>query len=354
MRLLQNTTVLLTIGILVTVGCGTMPLPPGQTATIEDVLASIYGDGSAGDRMITGDEVLNDTNLQFNNFTVAAGVTVTIQSGAKIQCRGTFTNNGAIVVANGAEGGFAGQTGPGGSFSTAGVSPQAGVAGRAAQAGESATGDNVDNAVVGGAGGFGISEFESRQILAAALASGGGGAAAGFDDLSDGGTQNAGSAGGGGLVVVAMGGINNAATGAIMADGASGQGGGGGGGVVILASMTSVENAGMISARGGDGQDGDSNEAPSGGGGGGIVHLLAPNLNNAGQVDVAGGSGGSNAAQLTSTDERFAGAGGGASGGSGGFGGDVPAGAAPVTPTVAGHGGAGFSLQTQVDPTALF
>ena len=70
--------------------------------------AQVYGDGSAGSRTISQDLRLGDqgdTNLQCVDFTIEAGVTLTVQSGTVIRCTGTFINLGRIVVQTGTEGG---------------------------------------------------------------------------------------------------------------------------------------------------------------------------------------------------------------------------------------------------------
>ncbi|OWY72342.1 hypothetical protein B7486_05320 [cyanobacterium TDX16] len=326
--------------------------PPGPMGT--DGQLRIYGNGSAGARVVSGNENWNDAsqapiNLQFTDLTISAGATLMLPSGMTIRCTGTFTNNGNIVVRTGADGGFAGQDGPGNDDLANGpVDPVAGIGTIAAQAGDA--GDNAA-ARFGGRGGFGISEFEARQVTTVATAAGGGGAAAGTD-ASGGVTDNKGSAGGGGVRILVMGAITNSADATVSADGAEGEGGGGAGGVIIMASMTSITNAGAISANGGDGEAGDSNEGPSGGGGGGVVHFLAPTITNSGTATVAGGAAGAVGPGVSAVD-RFGGGGGGASGGSGGNGGIVPAGANP-TPLAATGGASGFVLQSQLDPTSLF
>lgn len=316
----------------------------------------VYGDGSAGDRIVSGNEDWNSgpdqpKNLQFQSLTIEAGAVLTVPSGMTIRVLGAFVNDGTIVVLPGAEGGFAGADAPGGidnDLSTLTIAePVSGIATASAQAGSGING----GAGVGGRGGIGLSEFESRQLISVTTLAGGGGASGGWDAS---GTTffNQGSRGGGALRVIAMGEIVISDNGEIFADGQSGVGGGGGGGLVVLASMTGVENSGSIMARGGDGESSDSDEAPSGGGGGGIVHMLAPSVSSTGIVDVDGGLGGSNASMVTTT-VRFGGGGGGASGGSGGNGGTTQAAPGGDVPTEAGDGGAGFSLVTELDPTAL-
>ncbi|MCB9856764.1 MAG: hypothetical protein H6818_13875 [Phycisphaerales bacterium] len=314
----------------------------------------VYGDGSAGDRVVSSDEDWNSgpnqpLNLQFSNLTIDAGVTLTLPSGMTIRVTGDFANHGTIIVLPAADGGFAGLDGPGSSddLSSVNVDPVAGIATLSAQAGEFGGNSDVQLA---GRGGVGLSEFEARQLVAITTIAGGGGAVGGTDQEA-GVTSNSGSKGGGALRILAMGTITNEAGGEIIANGDEGEGGGGGGGLVILASQTIVDNSGTIRANGGDGENGDSNEGPSGGGGGGIVQLLAPTVAGSGLIDVVGGSGGTPGSGVSATT-RFAGGGGGASGGDGGNGGMVPAGA-NVMPNAAGDGEIGFSLITEVDPTAL-
>ena len=326
--------------------------PAGPMGT--DGQLRIYGNGSAGARVVSSNEDWNSpaqapVNLQFTDLTINAGATLTLPSGMTIRCTGTFTNNGTVVVRNGADGGFAGQDGPGNDDLANGpVAPVPGVGTIAAQAGD--TGDS-SAARLGGRGGFGISEFEARQVIVISTTAGGGGAAAGTDS-SGSTTDNKGSDGGGGVRILAMGAITNAAGATMTADGGEGEGGGGGGGVIIMASMTSVTNAGTMSADGGNGEAGDTNEGPSGGGGGGIIHFLAPMISNSGTATVAGGTAGAVGPGVAAVT-RFGGGGGGASGGSGGNGGIVPAGATP-TPLSATNGGTGFVLESQLDPTSLF
>ncbi len=309
----------------------------------------VYGNGSAGDRTIVGDVNWNDAgspiNLQYQNFTIAEGATLQVNSSTVIRCTGKFINNGTLIVRLGGEGGR------GASPDTAGatVTPQAGISTSSAQAGQLGT---QGEQVLAGFGAVGLSEFEARKVLTAALVAGGGGAIGGVDAGIE-----LGSDGGGSLLVLAKDGIEN--NGAIQADGQSGNaegagGGGGGGGVVILASMTSVINSGtgMITARGGDGEDGDTDEAPSGGGGGGIIHLLAPEIVNDGGTDVSAGSVGDNWVQVTAMAPR-AGGGGGAAAGRGGSGVMLMSDGMPSA-TGMTEATDGFVFESDFDPTSLF
>jgi hypothetical protein len=298
-----------------------------------------FGDGSAQARSFEADATLADANLQYTDFTVKSGVTLTIPSGAIIRCTGTFVNDGTIVVQSFAPGGFG--SGPDdGNTLTAFAAPGAGISARSPGQGE--FGDNTDFRS-GGIGGVGVSEFVARWILHPGPSGGGGGAA----------TEDSGSAGGGTLVVIASEAVIN--NGRISADGVNALNagsGGGGGGIIVLASETQVINAGELTADGGNGENADANEAPSGGGGGGIIHLIAPSLTtSAGSMSVLGGQAGNGAGQATTITPRRAGAGGGAGGGNGGAGGEIET---NNVVTAAENGAVGHALATKVDPSLLF
>lgn len=324
----------------------------------------IYGDGSAGAKIVSSDENWNtpanrQVNLNFTDLTINEGVTLIVPSGMIIRCKGKFTNLGTLFVRPAAEGGFSGRTGPGGpNLATTQAPPAIGIATGAAQ-----SGDIGDSTVArrAGRGGDGLSEFEARLILNPGTRAGGGGAAGGMDTDADGVSLNSGADGGGSVVIIAMGEILNA--GEIQADGESGNkttgndlGGGGGGGVVLLASVESVTNTGTISARGGDGEDADSNNGPSGGGGGGIIHIISPTIDNEAGADgllVRGGAAGDDSSQITADSMRYAGGGGGASAGAGGAGGSIPDGAGPIFPDSADSGAKGFAFMTEQDPQTV-
>ncbi|NUQ50546.1 MAG: hypothetical protein HUU27_11615, partial [Phycisphaerae bacterium] len=99
---------------------------------------AVYGDGSAGSVVILFDQRLGDDgnfNTQFVDFTVAQGVTLTVQSGTVIRCTGRFQNWGRIVVQHGADG--AGRSGiDSSSLAIATQEAAAGIATRAAGSGE--------------------------------------------------------------------------------------------------------------------------------------------------------------------------------------------------------------------------
>src|SRR5262245_37476721 len=86
---------------------GTPGTPGTPGAAGADGQLRIYGNGSAGARAIATDEDWTLTPVddpQFTDFTVNAGVTLTVPSGTVIRGTGTFTNNGKIVVARFAAG----------------------------------------------------------------------------------------------------------------------------------------------------------------------------------------------------------------------------------------------------------
>lgn len=307
--------------------------PPGEDGSLR-----IFGDGSAGDVVITDDQDLEElaelaVNLQFNNLTIAPGVRLTIPSGMTVRVLGKFVNKGFIEVLPAAEGGFLSF---GGGFGDV-VAPVTGVSKSAAQAGELIAPIQASEAQ-GGRGGIGLSDLEARQILTAQFFGGAGGGAGGLfvegefnadffdEDFEPFRATSFGSRGGGFVRILAQGGIVNEARAHIIANGESDIGGGGGGGVIILASTSSVENHGLITANGGNGQGEGENSAPSGGGGGGIVHILAPTHVDTGEILVDGGKGGEAGEGLVAfKNPNASGAGGGASGGNGGEGSLLPA-----------------------------
>ncbi|MBW7907119.1 MAG: hypothetical protein LC135_15300 [Phycisphaerae bacterium] len=306
---------------------------------------AVYGDGSAGSVVILFDQRLGDDgnfNTQFVDFTVAQGVTLTVQSGTVIRCTGRFQNWGRIVVQHGADG--AGRSGiDSSSLAIATQEAAAGIATRAAGSGEVGS-PSAERS--GGGGGQGLSQFESAGQLIVAVKAGGAGGAS----MTSGGT------GGGGFLVLAGGELLNA--GEIRAPGGDGAGGSGGGagGLVVLASLARVENASgaSIVADGGAGGASTSDSGPGGGGGGGIVHLFAPVVVADGAVSVAGGAPGeAGPAGSVTASLRSGGGGGGAAGGSGGRGGAVSSG--DTGDALEGQGGGqGFFIQSRFNPTAWF
>ncbi len=165
--------------------------------------------------------------------------------------------------------------------------------------------------------------------------------------------------GGGIFAIYAAGAVS--ITGSIHADGGgpgednnSEADGGGAGGIIILASKTSIDNAGTLSAEGGQGNANVTTPngvtSPGGGGGGGIIHLLSPS-NTVGTPIVTGGLVGSGA----SPNGANGGGGGGACGGNGGAG-TIDVGAfsnqPPISAATAGLAGIVFN-DTVADPASL-
>src|SRR5205814_1345274 len=179
----------------------------------QDGSLRIYGDGSAGahtiDSAAESDWVYSPLpavalNLQFTDFTVAAGAGLYIPSGVTIRCTGTFTNRGVIVVDSG-NAAWGISVGPGSlPIVAARIGPPAiGVASMLP-----AVGDVGDDSILrlGGMYGKGLLELQARTVLHPGLQ--GGGSGAGFVN-----------GGGGSFTVLAMGGIVNVAGASILAAG---------------------------------------------------------------------------------------------------------------------------------------
>jgi hypothetical protein len=306
--------------------------PPGADGQLR-----VYGDGSAGTRTFTSGDP-KDTNLQYTDCTVPAGVVISFPSGTVIRCTGTFTNNGTVVATSGAQGGVCAQYN---APNTASYRPPSlGVALAAPLSAERGTATQVQ----GGQPGVPLNAGNARALLRPGPGAGGGGSCG----------ADAGGPGGGGLTILAAAAIVNNGTIEVSPLAATGLGGGGGaGGVLILASRGTITNSGALRAEGGPGGSahdyGTIGAAAGGGGGGGIVHLLAPTIT-AGLVSVAGGPPGAAAVgSFPGASTRVGGGGGGACGGAGGYGGNVIG----TTPGAGSPGEAGLFLQSVLDPTSL-
>lgn len=293
----------------------------------------IYGDGSAGD--FSGSGTFNTAhNLQFNNFTVTG--TLHIPSGVTIRCKGSFVNQGTIIVDP-----------VGGTFHRSAGHPIAipGIAKTAAEFPSDASGAGVAH-----------SKEYLQTVASIGPVGGGSGAVQGESDPAF--TFSPEIRGGGSLRILAKGSLFS---GNIQAFGEDGEpalkyvsqvfngknfysrhaaSGAGAGGIVILASGTSITLSGLIDVHGGDGGagqtftqsdvDGQSSgtitDGPGGGGGGGIFRLLTPGslINSGGAVNIDAGTNGfgsaPSAGQVLSIIfiRGLEGGGGGASGGSGG------------------------------------
>ncbi len=327
---------------------GAMGLPGPMGAPGADGDIRVYGNGSAGSKIVSADEDWQNTpptNLMFTDFTVNAGVTLNIPSGTVIRCTGSFTNHGTIqVFLAGAGGGNPGGTPPG-MIQPAIALPDPGISRRAPEVAE--LGDDSQFRR-GSAGGAGILSLQGRFLLHPGIKAGGGGMGT---------FANGGGDGGCSFTVLAKTAVVNSETGTINADafgGAEGSGGGGGG-IIILASKETVTNNGALSAKGGDGGPSNAETGPGGGGGGGIINLLAPVINQgAGATTVVtGGLAGEAIANSVTTTPRWGGGGGGACRGKGGNGGHVDAGGT-VTPRDAQDGGPGEVYTNLLNPSPLF
>ena len=329
------------------VGCGTQ-MQNNMTPSAFDPLTLIYGNGSAGAKTVSADEDWSGAypaNLQFTDFTVNAGVTLTVPSGTVIRCSGAFTNNGIIRVLFGARGG-SNRGADTGVLVPHNGSPEAGVALGAAVNGDVGTNAGIR---LQGDGGVGIGSLQARQLLHPGPKAGGGSGTV---------LSTVGASGGGSFKVVCRGAILNAVGAIVEANGESSSGisgrGGAGGGILIFASATSVTNNGTLTANGSNGGNSGTASGPGGGGGGGIVHLISPSISQGGGsvAAVNGGAAGTIVGMVTQ-NFRSGGGGGGACRGDGGDGGFVSAGAT-VAPAAAQTGQAGELLLTQLDPTTLF
>lgn len=287
----------------------------------------VFGDGSDGDVVISGDTTLTRT-MFYDDLTVDSTRTLN-NAGYFIYVRGTLTVNGTISNSgtvggnggNGTTGGLAGTAGSGGVVVASGeiYGGLAGVAGgKGGEAGIAA--------VVGVTG-----TSQTVSMITASGATGGTGGAGG----GPGGAGAAGGPGGSSVLAVrynpltvtyaqtmteaasisllrtapASGGGGGGGMGT-PGDASSGTGGGGGGsgsqggGLVIFAKSITVAAGGKISSIGGVGGNGGNggnalpNRSGGGGGGGGaggnggVILMCYASLTNLGTISVLGGAGG--------------------------------------------------------------
>ena len=277
-------------------------------------------------------------NLQFTNFTVNAGATLTVPHGTKIRCTGAASINGTIRVSPAQ---VYDPDGPGGTPAIfASVAQAVGITQTLLVDSRFDEGGVFNNPGL---------PFGRAALITDAPVLGG--------STGDPGTFLAG-AGGGTFSLRADGGISIGALGLIEANGSnglvgdgvttsnSGGGGGGGGGIIVLAwgGGTSFSNAGAIRANGGSG--GVARRYGGGGGGGGIIRLIGPGAALTGVLEVNGGAAGEPAtAPATGTGTN-----GGPGGTCGGFGGNNGFGNnGSYAPS--GPGGTGHAIPTNVsDP----
>lgn len=332
------------ISTLVKAGVKGATGPAGPSGSLR-----IFGDGSAGAKVVATSTTLVDTNLQYTDFTVDTGVTLTVESGTIIRCTGTFTNNGTINVITSV---FGGIFDSGAGFNGAGLQafseahPALSI--RTAESGEVNPVNTTFTA--GGRRGRGLTVFQAHQLFEPGVFGGGGGAGNALLNAF-------GGRGGGTIVVLAQKSVVNSFNAAISANGGFAQidgTGGGAGGVIVLASPGSITNNGALNANGGAGGPSDAFTAPGGGGSGGIIHLVTPSVLATGTLSVTGGAAGTIGVNVQNAP-RSGGGGGGSLGSveTGGFGGSIPPGA-NVAPNPAEAGGIGQAIVTLEDPTSLF
>lgn len=282
-------------------GSGTKVLTSvaGAAPTFTTYTGGFGGDGSDGALAPSTSSISGQYNA--TTYTVANGVTLTVNTGTIINATGAVTIGGGAsgsVVAgnNGPRGGAAGTTTlnptPGGGPS-GGMSGSTAVSAGAGGAGGSCLG-------VGGTGGSGAGSIliQPTPVWVPGVSSvplvGSGGGAGSSNGGGDGGS------GGGRLSILAVGAISIAAGATVSSNGqvgsnASSNGGGGGGGsggVIVFASQTSVTNSGSVTATGGTGGEGAGTGGDGGGGAGGYILFWSPS-NTAGSTTVTGGAAGS-------------------------------------------------------------
>lgn len=294
----------------------------------------LYPQMSMVDKIVNRNEAFNwEPDEYYRDFTVSAGVTLTIPSGTVIRVFRNFVNNGTIVIQPAAAGARRGTPGASGSPSYAPAHP--GLSFGPAADGQVSTASTVSG------GSSLLTNYPKVENLLrfrpGPLGGGGGGA----------GTAGGGP-GGGTFVVLARSAIRN--NGTITALGAPGfaGGGGGGGGLIILAAEDGARNFGTINVSGGPGGPSSTlnlrGAGPGGGGGAGIVYFVSPEVVT-GTITAAGGARGNLVDANASGASVFIGGGsGGSLIGIGGRGGSISAGT--IQQAEAGTNGRGFKSVT--------
>lgn len=210
------------------------------------------GNASLGNKICVNGEIFEGI-YNYNNFTVPNGVTIYVNSTAKILCQGAFINNGTIIGDGraGSSIGYFGGTGSRGLNGNGGVH-QTGYDPAVAY-------NNYQNVYTGS---------PSTTIINRVMLDG----VTSFVCGSQGGT----------------GGTN-------VQDRPGGSGGFGGAGIIIVANV--IQNSGVIGSQGlSGGLNGNSSGGgQGGGGGGGVVIMIATNVKNTGTIFVNGGNNGASA-----------------------------------------------------------
>jgi hypothetical protein len=284
-------------GLLERVGTTWQMTALGNGST--SAICTFGGNGAQGNFVATNGQILDEGSYYYNDFTVAAGITITISRFAKIYCSGNVVIAGTINVSAG----MPAQT----EFITNSPSTIGGWAGLGLGAASGVYGGNSHSPAAQPYGSSGASGFV-RDLSGLGLT-----------------TSKPGS-GGGGLEVQARGTIlisgTISANGANAAMGIAGGSadisgsGGGSGGFIGLFSLVSITVSGTLSVRGGNGSNAIGNAVGGGGAAGGWLYFAAPVITTTGAtLQLTGGIGG------TSSGTANLGAGAGAGfGGTGGIG----------------------------------
>lgn len=268
---------------------GWMSKVKGRDVELSDKIVGLGGTGVDGDVTITTNTTLSGIK-RYNNFTINAGVTVTIEQGKPliIFARGTVTINGIIDGdGKGALGGISANSGANGDCGSGGGGG-GGYSGAGANGGPSNyLGENRPGGSGGsmgnnnGGAGSSLSNLK-RFMYEIGLTGGSGGGAGGIGNT---GVSGAGGNGGGVIIIVAptiivASGATIKANGANGANGVGGGsassygGGGGGGGGLIYAQAKSYTSTGTIQVNfGTGGTDDGSNNGAGGNGGAGVIDV---------------------------------------------------------------------------------
>ena len=309
----------------------------------QTLIDRLYGKATRGSLTIPAGltfDLSNGTDLQYDNFTIENGASVTFASGTVLKCTGSFTNNGTITVRGYAEGGQLERVNSNTS-SPAFFPPMKGFAYCFFALAEFGRASEI---LKGAPGGCSMFSDMLRTILYPGPLGGSGGGP-GYNGRA--------GKGGGTLTVLSLGALTVGAQGVISANGENSGtpgGGGGGAGAIILASSNSVSLQGAINARGGNGALSSTKIGAGGGGGGGFLRVISPSIASTATLNFEGGNAGSNATNVSDTP-RFGGSAGGDSVGAGGAGAQVSVGGIS---SLNGSGGSGFNLETVADPLLIF
>ena len=287
------------------------------TKAVRPIASSIkvFGGSNPDNKVCTQGEVLDQGLYYFRDFSVPAGVSITVSKWAKIFCSGSVSILGSVVVSQ-------------------------------ASAGAAPFGTGLQTAIpVGGQTGSGAGAGNGQSYPYAMQPFGSGGSTGyasgnGTGQVDVGGGGN----GGGGLWIEASGPVTVGASATISALGSAGTqsnrgsvtnvclggAGGGSGGLILLSSLlrVTVSAGAILDVRGGAGANAVANGTNygaqgGGGGGGGYVVVMAPEFNLTGaNILLTGGTAGATIVGSISVGGATGGGYGG-NGGAGGFAGTV-------------------------------